>query len=160
MSPRAAWRLESLGFTDVYPYTAGKADWFAAGLPREGQRAGVPRVGDLARRDVPTCGLAEAIGDVRERIRAAGWDVCVVVNERQVVLGRLRQRELDGDPAAVVGEVMEEGPTTYRPDRLAAETADYLAERRVASVLVTTSDGALIGLFHRDDVARQSAPDE
>jgi len=32
MSPRAASRLESLGFRDVYDYAAGKADWFAAGL--------------------------------------------------------------------------------------------------------------------------------
>ena len=36
MSPRAAWRLESLGFTKVYDYVPGKTDWLAAGLPREG----------------------------------------------------------------------------------------------------------------------------
>ena len=35
MSPRAAWRLESLGFARVYDYVAGKADWMAAGLPTE-----------------------------------------------------------------------------------------------------------------------------
>ncbi len=39
MSPRAAWRLESLGFTRVYDYVAGKVDWFAAGFPREGRLA-------------------------------------------------------------------------------------------------------------------------
>ena len=32
MSPRAAWRLESLGFSHVYDYVAGKIDWLAAGL--------------------------------------------------------------------------------------------------------------------------------
>ena len=36
MSARAAPRLATLGFTDVYRYQAGKADWFAAGLLREG----------------------------------------------------------------------------------------------------------------------------
>ncbi len=36
MSPRAASRLESLGFREAYDYAAGKADWFAAGLPMEG----------------------------------------------------------------------------------------------------------------------------
>src|SRR6266511_4403171 len=36
MSPRAAWRLESMGFAEVYDYVAGKADWGAAGLPLEG----------------------------------------------------------------------------------------------------------------------------
>src|ERR687892_109584 len=29
MSPRAASRLESIGFEDVYEYVAGKADWGA-----------------------------------------------------------------------------------------------------------------------------------
>jgi hypothetical protein len=29
MSPRAASRLESLGFTQVNDYVAGKADWVA-----------------------------------------------------------------------------------------------------------------------------------
>ena len=45
MSPRAAWRLESLGFTAVYDYVAGKADWFARGLPRAGRLAEEPTVG-------------------------------------------------------------------------------------------------------------------
>jgi rhodanese-related sulfurtransferase len=38
MSPRAAWRLESIGFTEVHDYVAGKADWGSAGLPLEGTR--------------------------------------------------------------------------------------------------------------------------
>ena len=157
MSPRAAWRLESLGFTAVYDYVAGKADWFARGLPRAGRLAEVPTVGDLARRDVPTCGPADRVGEVRERVLAAGWDLCVVVNERRIVLGRLRRRELDGDPGLLAGAIMEEGPTTYRPNQPAGETARYLAERKVAGVLVTTSDGALLGLFRREDGDRQAA---
>ena len=72
MSPRAAWRLESLGFREVYDYAAGEADWFAGGLPREGRDAAIPRAGDVARRDVPTCGLDDRVGEVRERVRSAG----------------------------------------------------------------------------------------
>ena len=87
MSPRAAWRLESLGFTQVYDYAAGEADWFANGLPREGRDASIPRVGDVADREVPTCQLDDHIGDVRERVRATGWDTCLVVNDERVVLG-------------------------------------------------------------------------
>jgi hypothetical protein len=34
MSPRAAWRLEGLGFERVYDYVPGESDWFASGLPR------------------------------------------------------------------------------------------------------------------------------
>src|SRR5947209_3912316 len=44
MSSRAAWRLETLGFTTVYRYVAGKIDWMAAGLAteRELARHGAP----------------------------------------------------------------------------------------------------------------------
>ena len=38
MSPRAAWRLESIGFTRAYDYVAGKADWGSFGLPLEGTK--------------------------------------------------------------------------------------------------------------------------
>src|SRR5262249_54480459 len=147
-----AWRLENLGFTQVHRYTAGKADWFAYGLPTEGTRAEVPRIGALARKDVPTCGLDDRIGEVRERVRAAGWDLCLVVNEHNIVLGLLRQAQLGSDPSLSAQRVMEEGPVTYRPNRLAEEVANYLAKRRVPSILVTTSDGELIGVFYRKDV--------
>jgi rhodanese-related sulfurtransferase len=36
MSPRAACRLEALGFTRVDDYVDEIADWQAAGLPTEG----------------------------------------------------------------------------------------------------------------------------
>src|SRR5258708_11918772 len=116
MSPRAAWRLESLGFAEVYDYAAGKADWLAWGLPREGRAAQVPTVGEVARRDVTTCGLADRVTDAKARAQAAGFEACVVVNERRVVLGLLRSQELDADPDAVAEQVMRAGPTTYRPN--------------------------------------------
>ena len=68
MSPRAAWRLEGMGFSRVYDYVPGKADWSASGLPTEGTRAGTPTIGEAARRDVPTCAPAEKVGAVRERL--------------------------------------------------------------------------------------------
>src|SRR2546426_3159536 len=106
MSPRAAWRLESLVFADVYEYVDGKLDWMAAGLPTEGTNAQQPRAGDVARRDVPTCQLHECLGDVRQRVTAAGWDACVVVNDERVVLGLLRAAELGRDPALRIEEAM------------------------------------------------------
>src|SRR5918992_4509905 len=99
MSPRAAWRLEGLGFEKVYDYVPGKADWFASGLPREGKLASVPTIGDAAQRDVPTCAPAEKVGAVRDRVRnKVGWDRCVVVSKERVVLGLLRKEELATDP--------------------------------------------------------------
>ena len=38
-SPKAAEKLDTLGFTDVYDYIEGKADWVEAGYPVEGNEA-------------------------------------------------------------------------------------------------------------------------
>ncbi len=153
MSARAAWRLEGLGYEEVYRYTAGKADWMAADLPVEGTRADVPRVGSVARRGVPICALDDRLGDVVLRAEAAGWPLAVVVNEAHVVLGRVDLANLDRSASsAPVEEVMEEGPVTYRPSMLAVEAAGRLRERDVPYVLVTTSDGELLGVFFAEDV--------
>jgi Mg/Co/Ni transporter MgtE len=155
MSPRAAWRLETLGFSKVYDYVAGKADWFAANLPREGELASTPRAADLATRDKVTCNLGDRLGDVAERARAAGQDACLVLDDGDIVLGRVRERSFDGDPEATVEQVMQSGPTTTRPDIEAAKLLDRLVRKDVASIIVTTSEGRLLGTFHRDEVERQ-----
>src|SRR5213594_1499680 len=125
MSARAAWRLETLGYRQVYRYTAGKMDWFANALPIEGKKKDAPRAGSLAWRDVPTCGLTERVGEVNERVRRAGWAICVVVNEERVVLGLLWGKGLDAAPETPVEEVMEYGPSTVRPHISPEEAAEH-----------------------------------
>src|SRR6266545_5685363 len=110
MSPRAALRLESIGFTEVYDYVAGKADWGSAGLPLEGTRGSQTRIGAYLRRDVPTCRLDERLAAVRARVHAAGWDTCFVVNDEQIVFGRLGRTALAREDDASVEEAMSEGP--------------------------------------------------
>jgi CBS domain-containing protein len=154
MSPRAAWRLEGLGFERVYDYVPGKADWSASGLATEGKLAGVPRIGDVAQPDVPTCSPAEKVEAARERVRKSGRDACVVVNEERVVLGLLREQDLDADPEATAEEAMRNGPTTFRPDEPVEKIAKRMRERGVRTVLVTTSEGKLVGLLDRDDAER------
>jgi CBS domain-containing protein len=154
MSPRAAWRLEGLGFEKVYDYMPGKADWFASGLPKEGRLASVPTIGDAARRDVPTCAPQEKVGNARDCVRTAGWDTCVVVNKERVVLGLLREKELSSDPGATVERVMRSGPTTFRPDIPVGNMAERMRKRGARTVLVTTSDGRLVGLLYREDAER------
>jgi CBS domain-containing protein len=151
MSPRAAWRLETLGFTNVYDYVAGKADWFAAGLPREGRLAGIPRAGDIARRDDVTCQLTDQMSDVISKVRAAGKDSCVVTTDGNVVLGRVRPSNLAGETEATTEEVMDSGPTTTRTGTLLESILERLNARNVDSILVTTSDGRLVGTLHRSD---------
>ncbi len=154
MSPRAAWRLEGLGFEKVYDYVPGKADWFASGLPKEGRLASVPAIGDAARRDVPTCAPAEKVENARDRVRAAGWDTCVVVNKERVVLGLLREKELSSNLETTVERVMRSGPTTFRPDVPVGKRAERMRKRGARTVLVTTSDGRLVGLLYREDAER------
>ena len=133
----------------MYDYVAGKVDWLASGLPTEGKRAAVPRVGEHVRRDVSTCHLTDRLGEAAKHARAAGWDRCVVVNEERVVLGLLRSRALDGDPQQLVEEVMEPGPSTFRPDVALDEITAYMRQRQLGSVLVTTADGKLVGILQR-----------
>jgi Mg/Co/Ni transporter MgtE len=133
---------------------AGELDWLAAGLPTEGRNAELPRAGDVARLDVPTCRLDEPIGQVRERVRAAGWDACVVVNEERVVLGLLRAGELELGRDEPVEQVMRPGPSTFRPHVPIEELAHHLIHHDVPSSPVTTSDGRLVGLLRREDAAR------
>jgi CBS domain-containing protein len=157
MSPRAASRLEGLGFTRVFDYVPGKADWFASGLPREGKLASVSTIGEAARRDVPTCAPAEKVGAARERIRKEGWDRCVVVSRERVVLGLLREKELATDPQASAEEAMRNGPATFRPNEPVGKIAKGMRERGATAVLVTTSDGRLVGLLYREDAEHRVA---
>ena len=154
MSPRAAWRLESLGFGEVYDYVAGKLDWMAAGLRTEGTNAAHPRAGDVSRKDVPTARLEEQLGDVRDRVRALGWDAVVVTNDERVVLGLLRSKELEKGPELRIEQAMRPGPSTFRPYVSVKEMAEYMAEHRLESTPVTTSDGRLVGLLLQKDAIR------
>jgi Mg/Co/Ni transporter MgtE len=133
---------------------AGELDWLAAGLPTEGRNASRPRAGEVARRDVPTCRLDESIGEVRARVRAAGWDACVVVNDERVVLGLLRAKELRRGQDESIERVMRPGPSTFRPHVPIEELAHHMIHHDLPTSPVTTSDGRLVGLLRREDAAR------
>ena len=151
MSPRAAWRLERLGFTDVYDYVAGKADWLAAGLPTEGKGSAVPGAGSDARRDVATCLPDDSVAAARQRVATSQWDRCVVVNEARVVLGVLDEQALTGGDDVIAEAVMRLGPTTVRADEDLASLHQRMQARRTAAVLVTDPDGRLIGVVTAAD---------
>lgn len=143
-------RLETLGFSRVYDYTTGKADWTSSGWPSEGNA--IPaRALDVARRDVPTCRPGDRIGDIRAGLEAAGERGCIVTDDRGVVLGRLRGEALAPDPDATAVSVMEPGPTSVRADRELDSLVEVIARRKVGSILVTTPEGVLLGVLSRKD---------
>jgi hypothetical protein len=157
LSPRAACRLETLGFARVYDYRLGKVDWLAHQLPIEGERAGEPTVGSLARQDVVTCGTDDSVGEVRAWVAASPYPFALVRSEGGVLLGRLRASMLDCDPELRAGEVMEPGPSTVRPHKTAATVVADLAAKELRWAIVTTPEGVLIGVAARSELEAAAA---
>ena len=115
MSPRAAWRLETLAFEHVFDYVAGKVDWLAHGLPREGEETDVPYAGDLLDREVGTCELHDDLAAMTTALAATRYGFCLVVTGDGIVLGRLRKSALDqASPDATAEDLMEPAPSTVR----------------------------------------------
>jgi CBS domain-containing protein len=77
-----------------------------------------------------------------------------VVNDARVVQGLIRAGELaaEGDPRA--GEVMRPGPSTFRPNVDVEEIARHMGEHEMRSTVITTPDGALLGVLFREDAER------
>ena len=141
-----------MGFSRVYDYVAGKKDWGSYGLPREGTNVPSRTAGDAADREVPTCTLDDRLADVRERVRAAGWDTCIIVNEQRVVLGRLGRKAIASDDESSVEQAMTPGPSTVRPSIGTDALLERIRARDLTSFLVTTPDGRLVGLVRRSDL--------
>lgn len=156
MSPRAAWRLESLGFTDVYDFVPGKAAWLAMGWAAEGDLAGDPTVGALAR-SVPVARLGETVGDAKRRCAETGLDLCLVVNEAHIFMGRLRERSLQEEPTVPVEQAMEGGSSSVRPSESLNALAQRMDKRKISSVVVTDLKGRLVGALLLEDAQQALA---
>ena len=145
MSPRAAWRLERLGFV-TYDYTGGKADWLAAGLPTVRQPGGESRALDDADRHPPTCRPDETVGRVAAH---ANLGPVIVVTDTGVVLGLLTDDQLRDDPAATAEDSMRPAPTTVRAHEPLEPLLERMRKRNVEVVLVTTPEGTLLGMLRQ-----------
>lgn len=128
-------------------------DWLAHGLPIEGAAANAPRLGAVIRQDVPACGMEEQVSEVAARTRRAGWDLCVVINEKRVVMGVLHSRQWQAAGAAK--DVMTV-PSTYRPGTRIMEVLER-PRQNWSHILVTTSDGELMGVAFRDAIEKAAA---
>jgi CBS domain-containing protein len=129
---------------------AGKADWLAADLPFEGtaQLAGM-----FTRRDVATVGERTRAAEALRLLEAQGFGPVLVLNQAGVVMGAAYRDSLAAAPGeAEVGSVMPFGVSTVRPSEDAAALAHRMGHAGVTRVVVTRSDGTLIGLFFADDV--------
>ncbi|MDE3133199.1 MAG: CBS domain-containing protein [Acidobacteriota bacterium] len=155
MSPRAAHRLTSLGFSRVYDYAASKVDWLAHGLPAEGTAADRPTAGSLARDDAATCALDTTAGEALAMIAESPYGFALATNADGVLLGRVRRSTLE----TVTGEraveaILEPGPSTIRPHEAVAELRARLERPDVRTLVVTRPDGTLVGVVPREDIPR------
>jgi CBS domain-containing protein len=155
MSPRAAWQLEAMGFGDVSDFVDGKIEWIGHGLPLEGTGPHFAVAGEVADRDaVLECRIGDRLGDVARALETVPHDYCVVLNDHDIVLGRMRTRNLHGPDDTTVGHVMEPGPTTVRPSEPAEGLLERMREKNVPAVIVTTNKGRLMGTVTQDALAR------
>ncbi len=136
-----------LGYGPLYDYAPGKMDWLSYGLAHEGN--GV-LAGDEMQRGVPTCDLDETVAAVRDRLGSDSGS-CVAVNHDGVVMGVVDQEALASRPGARVEEVMTFGVTTVRPSEDAEALRTRMLQAKVEAVLITSSDGRLLGVFRAGD---------
>lgn len=93
------------------------------------------------------------MGEVRRK--AADLGLCVGVNDRGIVMGLVREKTLEGaDDEALVDRVMQFGASTIRPSEPLEAVTDRMKQSDVDAVLVTSSDGRLMGLLVRADAER------
>jgi predicted transcriptional regulator len=75
----------------------------------------------------------------------------VVVNDERVVLGLLREAELEKGQDEPVERIMRPGPSTFRPHVPIEEMAHFMVDHDLTTSPVTSSDGRLIGILRRQD---------
>jgi rhodanese-related sulfurtransferase len=151
MSPRAATRLEQLGF-EVYDYALSKVDWMAHGLPMEGTAAARPTALSFARHDVVTCALDDSAEEIEERIDASPYGFALVLADR-VVLGRIRRTRVEEAPDDASAELlMEPGPSTTRPHADPGELDKQFERSDTSTAILTTPEGELLGVVSRSDL--------
>ena len=151
MSPRAAARLESFGFKQVYDYVPGKTDWGSAGLPLDGANGSQTRAGAHVRTDVPVCRPDDRLAEVSDRLQDSGWDTCFVLDERGVVIGRLGRRAIHARENVSAEDAMTLGPSTIRPSARLGDMVERMRKQNLTNLPVTTSDGRFVGLLTRQD---------
>jgi rhodanese-related sulfurtransferase/CBS domain-containing protein len=150
---RAAARLEALGFTDVLTYPVGKVGWLAEGLPGEGERRMEQRVGAIARPDAaPTVGADATVADARKAVGEADVGIVLGGPDGDVVLGVLRPETFGLPDATPVRDVLQPGPSTFRPSMTIRELVEYFESSNEARAIVSTHEGRYLGLIRREDV--------
>jgi hypothetical protein len=165
LSARAAAQLELKGFTEVYQYARGKADWIVRGLPSEPAAPIAERLRalpyfvhnlapairqrwiELSRRVSVVQSMVDDLprlspGDpLPSSFRAGAPPFAVVLDGAGVLLGAIEAIR----PGLPADEVMNPAPQTIRPDMTHALAKTLL--RHAPYLLITKADGRYLGRY-------------
>ncbi len=150
MSPRAAWRLERLGFERAYDFVGGKTAWIERGLPTEGTGPYLLVAGQVLRPATATCRPETLSGQVRAELQPGPDSICGVTNAEGIVLGRVRWKDLPAEDDVPVEQFMQLGPATVRPREELGGLIERMRNAGVKTILVTSAKGGLMGIVNRD----------
>ena len=107
----------------------------------------------FTRRGVATAVEGTPAAEALALLDAQGFGPVLVLNEAGVVMGAAYREGLAAAPGeAAVGTVMRFGVSTVRPSEDAAALVHRMGQRQVTRVVVTRSDGTLVGLFFAEDM--------
>jgi CBS-domain-containing membrane protein len=124
----------------------------ARGLALEGERVAEKRALDYADDQVVTCGPGDRVGPLAGPVAQSPYGFALVTAEDRILLGRLRQAALQGDPDARAEDVMEPGPSTNRPNTSPAELLEKLERADLRTAILTDPDGRLMGVVRRSEL--------
>jgi predicted transcriptional regulator len=102
---------------------------------------------------VAAVGERTPVAEALRLLDVQGFGPVVVLNQADVVTGAAYRHNLQSAAAdAEVGTVLRFGVSTVRPSEDAAALAHRMGHAEVTRVVVTRSDGTLVGLFFARDV--------
>lgn len=136
-----------MGFDHVYDFVGGKLEWLAHALPVEGAGPHHAVAGDVVDERVTTCGADASLDEIRTILGSSEASSCVIVNDRGVVLGRVRRKRLAD--SSELAEVIEPGPATVQLTEPLGPLTERMGKAKVESILVTTPKGELLGVVQR-----------
>src|SRR5262249_20920359 len=106
--------------------------------------------------NVQTCLLRDRMQEVQNR--CGSNEICVVLNDCNIVMGIIQGEAWNGNPLARAADVMDLGLRTYCPNDDPKEIVKELKKEERDNAVVTTFDGELIGILRVRQKKSQKHP--
>ena len=129
-----------------------------SGAPTDGRLAGRRRAIDIARTDVATVLPEQPVREAQGEMMGSDIDLCLVLDVRGVLLGRVDGMPEGADPDALVGDVMRLAPGTTKPETFLHDAIDGLRSSHLHRTILTAREpheaGRYLGVLLLSDTER------